>query len=191
MKRLYCLLFILCIGTNYVWAQQLSEESIRLKKVFTKYQEVKDAPEWHLRLIDAFPNNKDVFMDMFNAPEKDQLYHDSHDYMMAFKHSSNSYPDMALHKSLSISTELLTWSAGPVDDLQETIYHIALHNADTFIQTISLYNKKAIADIAHFLTSSQSGKLHPDYSKLIALLEVKEQKRLAKIFRKEIPDYER
>lgn len=190
MKRLACLLLTSFVCIHPIAAQELSQESKRLKKVYVKYEEVKDAPEWHYRLIDAFPSNKDLFMKVFNAPEQNELYDVSHNYIMAFKHASRSYPDVALHKCLNICTELLTWSEGPVDDLQGTIYNIALNNTDTFVQTINLYNKAAISSIAHFLTSSQSGKLNNNYKQLIALLEAKEQRRLAKIFRKEIPEYE-
>lgn len=188
MKQLVkFILPLLILISNTVCAQsllELSYDSKKIKEIYDIMQKVPDAPEVHLRYIKAFPNNRETFMDVFNSPQKDQLYDQSHGYVMGMQQAATSYPDQALYRCLLIANDLKAWSPGPVADLQNVIYDISLNNVDTFVVTVELFQKSSIFDIAAFLAAHTNHTINPQFNELIALLEQRNKKRLLKLFNK-------
>lgn len=180
-------LALILLVTGTVSAQsllELSYDSKKIKEIYDIMQKVPDAAEVHLRYIKAFPANRDVFMDVFNSPQKDQLYAQSHSYVLGMQQAATSYPDQALFKCLLVANELKAWSPGPVEDLQNVIYNISLNNVDTFIVIANKFQKNAIFDVAVFLAAHTNHTINPKFNELIALLEQRKSKRLLKLFNK-------
>ena len=176
---------VLFFFQQQVYAQSsltLSYDAKKIKEMYDIMQKVPDAAEVHQRYIKAFPANRDVFMEVFNSPQKDQLYDQSHSYILGMKQAATSYPDQVLYKCLLISADLKAWSKGPAEDLQNVIYDVALNNIDTFIVIIGNFKKSTTFNVAKFLAAHTNDTINPKFHELIALLEQRNQKRLLKLF---------
>lgn len=160
----------------------LSYDAKKIKEMYDIMQKVPDAAEVHQRYIKAFPSNRDVFMEVFNSPQKDQLYDQSHGYIMGMKQAATSYPDQVLAKCLIIAADMKAWSNGSADDLQNVIYDVAFNNIDTFIVIVGNLQKSTIFNAANFLAAHTNDTINPKFKELIALLEQRNQKRLLKLF---------
>lgn len=163
-------------------ALTLPYDAKKIKEMYDIMQKVPDAPEVHQRYVKAFPANRDVFMEVFNSPQRDQLYTQSHSYVMGMKQAATSYPDQVLYKCILISADMKAWSKGPVEDLQNVIYDVAFNNIDTFIVIVGNLKKSTIFNTANFLAAHTNDTINPKFQELIALLEQRNQQRLLKLF---------
>lgn len=138
-------------------AQKLSAKSEVVYKAYNKLKKVPHAPVLQIRYIEVFPDNKTDFIDIFNPHTKDQLTEIGIECVKKFRKLGYDFTDSVLLKSILIGKDLPVWSAGPVDEIQKTIYLLADKNKQLFIDIVEDLKKEEQESLAAFLYSGPIG----------------------------------
>lgn len=180
MKRLLIITALLLLQ-----AVTYSKEASPLAKKLRYYYEMMlrqpHAPVINMQFIQAFPNNKRDFIDVFNHHTRDQLAASGEDYVKRFRKLGYDYTDSVLKKSIVIGIDLEAWSDGPVNELQKTIYYLTNKKPMLFVEMTRELTKSQQASLAQFLRSGPGEKENENYPTLLDLFD-KTDKRLLKIF---------
>lgn len=179
MKKL--LAVILLMLPVCLLAQQLSPQALKLKVAYEKLQQQPHAPILQIQFIQAFPENKVDFIDIFNAHTQDQLAAKGVDYVKKFRKLGYDYMDSVLPKAIAIGKDLPTWSEGAVDELQKTIYYLTNKNPQLFVEAVRKLNKGEQESLAAFLYTGEGGKPNENYPVLLDIFDIAD-KRIHKIF---------
>lgn len=148
------------------------------------YEELSKVPHaaiLQIKYIQTFPDNKVDFIDIFNAHTGYELSEKGVDYVKRFRKLGYDYPDSVLPKSIQIGKDLATWSLGPVNELQKTIYYITGKNPQLFVDIVRELKKEEQVSLANFLYAGENGK-NINYDNLIQIFEKTGDRKLLKIF---------
>lgn len=181
MKHILITLFLFSQFAAIAQVNKMSKQAIILRQRYEAAVHQPHAPVLQIQFIDAFPDNKVDFIDIFNHHTQDQLAAKSVDYVKKFRKLGYDYTDSVLLKSIKIGKELTAWSEGPVDELQKTIYYLTNKDPMLFVVYVRELKKTEQATLAQFLRSGESAKEHVNYPTLLDIFD-KADKRIYKIF---------
>lgn len=179
MKRLLIILLACC--QLAVSAKDVSPQAKKLRYYYEQLQRQPHAPVIHMQFIQAFPNNKKDFIDVFNHHTHDQLAASAEDYVKRFRKLGYDYTDSVLQKSIIIGVELAAWSDGPVNELQKTIYYLTNKKPMLLVEMTRKLTKSQQNNLAQFLRSGPDGKENENYPTLLDIFD-KADKRILKVF---------
>ena len=172
---------LLC-STQVVFAQEeLSRKAVLIQHTYEELRKVPHGAILQIKYIQAFPDNKTDFIDIFNAHTGYELSEKGVDYVKKFRKLGYDYPDSVLPKSIQIGKDLTTWSLGPVNELQKTIYYLTGKNPQLFVDIIRELKKEEQISLANFLYAGENGK-NINYDNLIEIFEKTGDRKLLKIF---------
>ncbi|MCB0700712.1 MAG: hypothetical protein KDC11_12710 [Chitinophagaceae bacterium] len=164
-------------------AQKLSREAEKVKFAYDELMKTPLAPVMQIRYLQAFPDNADDFINVFNPHTHDQLQEVAVDYVKRFRELGYDFEDSVLPKSIAIGKQLTTWSPGAVDELQKTIYFVTDKHRQKFLDIVKEMKNEEIQSMARFLYSGKKGE-NKNYYVLIEIIERAGEKRIAKQFYK-------
>lgn len=179
--RLFTLI-ILCCATTLAWAQKLSPESKKVKYAYDELMKLPTGALLQVKYIQAFPANRNDFINIFNPDNQQELTTHGVDYVKKFRKLGFDYPDSVLPKSIMIGKDLNAWSEGVVDQLQKTIYYITDKNPQLFVNTVKLLKKDEQERLANFLYAGPNGK-NENYEVLVQIFEKAGEKKILNIFK--------
>lgn len=178
MKKLLILLILLQFSAQ---AQKLSPKAKQLMYYYQQIQQTPHAPVLHFKFIQTFPTTKFDFVDLFDAHTEDELAVKGTEYVKTFRKLGKLYPDSVLPRAIMIGKDMPTWSAGPADELQKTIYYLTNDHPQMFLDIVWELKKDERKALAQFLYSSPSGK-NENYDILLELFDKVGDKKTKKIF---------
>ncbi len=182
MKFIIKIYLILFFSTQVVLGQEkLSEYAFRVQHAYKELKKVPHAAILQIKYIQIFPDNKVDFINIFNAHTGYELSEKGVDYIKTFRKLGYDYPDSVLPKSIKIGKDLNTWSLGPVNELQKTIYYITGKNPQLFVDIVRELKKEEQISLAKFLHAGEKGK-NINYDNLLQIFTKAGEKKLLKIF---------
>lgn len=163
------------------FAQKLSPKAELIYEAYQDIEQQPHAPILQMRFIEVFPASKQDFIDIFNPHTGKELNDVSIEYIKKLRKLGYDYTDSVLLKCIMIGKEIPTWSKGQIDELQKTIYLLADHEKQLFVNIVSEMKKEEQEALATFLSSGENGR-NKNYGFIVDLTKLYGTHKLYKVF---------
>ncbi|WP_142892693.1 hypothetical protein [Aliikangiella coralliicola] len=148
-------------------AEKLNEDSKRIESAYNQLQLRQDNVAFQQAYLDAFPKTAKSFNQVFNPPNRKQLF-DGNKYIFLLESLSENHlePTLALTMKLACN---LQWKSGAPDYLQLVLIKIAVNNPIAFAKGFKPMGPSQRTSLVEFLAAGQKGPA-PGYERLIEIL---------------------
>ena len=186
MKHLTLILMILVSFnlSTYSQTDKLINEAQIIKTAYDNLLKNPDNKELQKRYIVDFPDNADIFKQVFQSPTFDQLYMDSHLYILKLAELSKKFPDLVGDKLIRICIGLKKWDADAIGHIQHVTMGYANSNYSDFIGLIKKLNHKDLNTLATFLADVENHSAYGDYQDFMEKLKTNNETGLYDLFKK-------
>jgi hypothetical protein len=185
MKRIWLALIIL-MSMSFASFSQTNNLIPKAQKIKAAYEDLLNDPEnleLQLRYINDFPENADIFKQVFHSPKFDQLYSDSYIYIEKLSELSNTWPDIVGNKLITICIGLKSWDADAIGHIQHATMGFAnLHYAN-FIEIIKSLNEQDLNTLVAFLADTENHSKYYDFQKFTNKLKQQNEVKLYELFK--------
>jgi hypothetical protein len=141
-----------------------------------------DNKEIQKRYIIDFPDNAEVFKQVFHSSTFDQLYEDSHLYIFKLAELSKNFPDFVGDKLIRLCIGLKKWDADAIGHIQHVTMGYANSNYYDFIGLIKKLNKQDLNTLVTFLADVENHSAYGDYQKFMDKLKSNNEAGLFDLF---------
>jgi len=185
MKQL-TLILIMTMSFNLSTFSQTEKLLPESKKVKTAYDNLIMNPqnkEIQKRYINDFPDNADVFKQVFHSPTFDQLYMDCHLYIYKFAELSKDFPSLVGDKLINLCIGLKEWDADAIGHIQHVTMGFANSNYSDFIGQIEKLDNQDLKTLATFLADVENHSAYGDYQKFMEKLKLNNETEIFELFK--------
>lgn len=180
------LILILLFGINLTTYSQTDKLIPKAQTIKTAYDDLLKNPgnmDLQKRYVMVFPDNADVFKQVFDSPTFDQLYADSHLFIFELFELSKSYPDLVGEKLITLSIGLKKYEADAISFIQHETMRYSYSYYSDFIRLIKKLSKKDLNTLATFLADVEAHDAYIEYKVFLDLLESNKENGLLKLFK--------
>jgi hypothetical protein len=173
MKHLI-LVFIIVMSFNlstFSQTDKLVPAAKRVKQAYENLIKNPDNKETQKRYIIDFPENADVFKQVFQSSTFDQLYKDSHLYIFKLAELSENFPDLVGGKLIRLCIGFKKWDADAIGHIQHVTMGYANSNYSDFMGLIKKLNKQDLNTLVTFLADVENHSAYGDYQKFMDKLK--------------------
>lgn len=134
------------------------------------------------KYIIDFPDNAEVFKQVFHSSTFDQLYGDSHLYIFKLAELSKNFPDFVGDKLIRLCIGLKKWDADAIGDIQHVTMGYSNSNYSDFIRLVKKLNKQDLITLVTFLADVENHSAYVDYQKFMDKLKTNNESDLFELF---------
>jgi len=142
-----------------------------------------DNKEIQERYINDFPDNADAFKRVFHSPTFDQLYADSHLYVIKLVELSKNFPDKVGDKLIRLCIGLGKWDADAIAYIQHATMGYANSNYNDFVGLIKQLSNQDLNDLTTFLADVENHSAYEYYQDFMDRLETNSEAGLYDFFK--------
>jgi hypothetical protein len=186
MRQLRLILIILVSInlTTYSQTDKLVPEAQTIKTAYDNLMKNPDNKDIQKKYVSVFPENADVFKQVFHSPTFDQLYMDSHLYIFKLAEFSKDYPDLVGDKLIKLCIGLKKWDADAIGHIQHVTMGYANLNCLDFIGLIKKLNKQDLNTLTTFLADVENHSAYDEYQNFMDKLKLNNETGLFDLFKK-------
>jgi len=170
--------------TMYSQTEKLIPESQTIQTAYDNLLKNPTDKDLQKRYITVFPDNVDLFKHVFQSPTFDQLYKDSHLYIIKLAEISTDYPDLVGTKLIKLCIGLKKWDADAIGYIQHVTMGYANSNYSDFIGLIKTLKKQDLKTLTTFLADVENHSAYGEYQEFLEKLKSNKETELFDLFKK-------
>jgi len=164
-KSLFASLIASIICINVSFSQALSPAAMKVKTAYVQLKIYPGSKPKQLAYLNAFPQNKQQFVEIFNAPNNGQLTSNSQGFIATFVDMAKNYPTEVIDKSVNIGKDL-THEADAIGQLQHAIVDLGNHYTKLFAKKVNSLSDKESDNLVKFLADAENHSGYTQYQQL-------------------------
>ena len=164
--------------------EKLLPESKKVKTAYDNLVQNPENKEIQKRYINDFPDNADIFKQVFHSPTFDQLYMDCHLYIFKLAELSKNFPGLVGDKLINLCVGLKKWDADAIGHVQHVTMKYANSNYPDFISLIRKLDNKNLNTLVTFLADVENHSVYGDYKDFMSKMKKNNETELTELFTK-------
>lgn len=181
---LICFFVTIVSTTGRSQGNDLLTQAKEINITYEQLQKKPDSKELQKKFVDEFPEDVELFKQIYHPPTFDQLYSVSHLHIFKLAELSDTFPDEIGRKIVTLCVGLKEWDADAIGHVQHVTIGYANSHYDTFMEIISGLDVFELDLLATFLADVENHAVYSDYTDFLKKLEANGEQTVYDVFKR-------